>query len=276
MQFADDGITIVRSDTNKNSKRRRLQARRKLIKEIEITRNWENKWKIKSNVNKMSIASFGACNQNLNKNNPIIIDGVQIPIRRNIKVLGYDLSVNKFSSSHCKNITRKASNQLFKLNRFKNAPSKVKSKLYKTLIRPLIEYPSIPIATTNKSNLSNLQKIRNRALRFIDGKTLADKIKASSLHEKYKIPAINTRLHKLARKCINSIINTYSPDIDKNPVPRYKYSNYQINIDPIKPRKRPVLQMINKYITNNKKCKLYKLNKDAHWPEPDSIYVYHN
>ena len=255
MQFADDGITIVRSNTrNKfNSKRKRLQARRKLIKEIEITRKWENKWKIKSNVNKMSIASFGACNQTLNKRNPIILDGVQIPIKRNVKILGYSLSVNKYSTSHCKLITNRARNQLFKLNRFRNAPSKIKSKLYKTLIRPLIEYPSVPVANTNKGNLSNLQKIQNRALRFIDGKTIADKIKSSSLHEKYKMPAINVRLHKLAKKCINSIINTYSPDINKNPVPFYKYSNYEITKDPIKPRKRPVLQMINKYITNNKK-----------------------
>ena len=84
---------------------------------------------------------------------------------------------------------------------------------------------------------------------------------------------MNVRLYKLAKKCINSIINTYSPDINKNPIPFYKFSDYEITEEPLKTRKRPVLQKINKYISNNKKCLLYKLNKDDLWPEPEPIYV---
>ena len=63
---------------------------------------------------------------------------------------------------------------------------------------------------SSKSNLAKIERVQNQALRFIDGKNLSDKIKMSSLQD------------KLAKKCINSIINTYSPDIDKTPVPFYK------------------------------------------------------
>ena len=273
MQFADDGISISRSDTSSKTKRRGSQAKRKLLKEIKQTKNWENDWKIKSNSSKMSIALFGASNTKINKKSPVTIDGVHIPISKSVKILGYKLSINKHSTQHINTSINRARNQLHKLRRFSNAPSKMKSILYKTLIRPILEYPSVPLATTTKTNLVKIQRIQNQALRYIDGSKRSDKIKMSSLHEKYKYPAMNIRLYKLAKKCINKIINTYSPDLDKNPVAYYKYSDFQITDAPIKPRKRPILQKINKYISNNKKCLLYKLNKDNVWPEPEPIYV---
>ena len=95
----------------------------------------------------------------------------------------------------------------------------------------------------------------------------------STLHEQSKIVPMNLRLYKLAKKCIGKIINTYSPNIDVNPIPIYKYSDYSITDEPIRKRRRPVIQMINKYIAKNKKCLLYQLNNESKWPEPSPIFV---
>ena len=108
------------------------------------------------------------------------------------------------------------------------------------------------------------------ALRFIENVTLRDKIKSSSLHERTKIKAFNVRLHRLSTKSLNTIINNYSPNSDLNPGLVYKFSDYEITTDPIRTRKRPILQRINKYLSAKRKCKLFKLNKE--WPEPLPIY----
>ena len=184
MQFADNGITITRSETNTKTKRRGFQAKRKLIKELKQTKSWENDWKIKANTSKMSIAVFGAASTVLNKKAPVHKEGENVPISKSVKVLGYKLSTNKFSTQHITTSTNKAKKQLLKLKRFSKAPPKIKSVLYKTLIRPILEYPSKPIAMSSKSNLAKIQRVQNQALRFIDSKNLSDKIKMSSLHDK--------------------------------------------------------------------------------------------
>ena len=270
-QFADDFIHTVRSSTK--NKRKNLDAKNKLLKELKQTKVWECQWKIKSNTNKISLGVFGTTTQQFQKLGPLTIDNTIIPIKTIIKILGYNISRNSFSGAHIDIITTRAKLQLTKLQRFYNAPPKIKTILYKSLIRPLLDYPSIPIALTNKTNKIKLQKVQNRALRFINSSYLRDKIKMSTLHDKYKIDAYNIRIHKLAKKCLNTLICNYSPNSDLNPIKKYKYSNYINENEPLKNRKRPLIQRINKYLAQKKKCILYELNKTNGWPEPSPMYT---
>ena len=55
-----------------------------------------------------------------------------------------------------------------------------------------------------------LQKVQNKALRFIENTTLNDRIPSTTLHARNKLPTINTYLHRRA-------INVWTQLQDKNP-----------------------------------------------------------
>ena len=271
MQFADDFVHIIRSNTK--GKLKNIMAKNRLLAELKQTSTWERNWKIKSNPSKIAVGVFGTTHRHFNKLGPLTINNSIIPISRTIKVLGYNLSANLNSSHHITLITAKAKTQINKLNRFKNAPSKIKLILYKSLIRPLIEYPSIPLALSNKTHTKKLQKVQNAALRFVNGTSLKDRICMSSLHNKFKIDAFNVRIHKLAKKCLNTMVNNYSSNPSSQPLTKYKYSEYTIKENPLRKRRRPIMQRINKYLCTAKKCQLHLLNNPNTWAEPQPLFT---
>ena len=269
-QFADDFITIVRS--NFKSKSKAIDAIRKLTKELERTKLWEQQWKIKSNPDKITVAAYGSKTKSFNKHN-LIIENKNIKVCGSSVILGYTLTNNKFSRGHIIKTVTKAKRNLNKLQRFACAPTKIKKALYKTLIRPILEYPSIPIAKTCKTHALKLQRVQNMALRFITNTKLKDKVSSISLHERLNIEPLNTRAHKLATKSLKKMNNVYSPKTELNPIPFYKYSEYTIQGTPIKQRKRPVLQRILKYIAiSHKKSSINVIKRSNSWSPPLPLF----
>ena len=248
-----------------------FEAKSRLLAELKQTSDWETKWKIKSNPAKISLALFGSPTSRLNRYGPIIVNGTSVKPSKVIKILGFNLQTTRSTVHHVSLIVNRAKANLRKLHRFKNAPEKIKKNLYKALIRPIIEYPSLPLSLTSKINQMKLQRVQNSAVRLIANSKREDRIKMETLHKKYKLPAMNLRLHRLAKKCVKKIIETYSPNIDLNPVKLYKYSDFELSNEPLRKRKRPILQRINKYIANQKRCSLYKLNDN--WEEPSEVFT---
>ena len=270
-QFADDIITIVRS--NIKSKYKTIYAKRKLIKELEQTKRWEQQWKIKSNPDKLTVAVYGSQIKSFNKHGRLIVENRNIKVGGSSTVLGYTLTNNKFSRGHITKTITKAKRNLNKLQRFACAPMKIKRALYKTLIRPILEYPSVPIAKTCKTHALKLQRVQNMALRFISNTKLSDKVSSISLHERLNMEPLNTRAHKLAIKTLNKMKNVYSPKTELNPVPYYKYSDYSINDIPLKQRKRPVLQRILKHIAlGHKKVSINVIKNPNSWASPIPLF----
>ena len=56
-------------------------------------------------------------------------------------------------------------------------------------------------------SVDKLQKFQNKALRFINGTRLIDRIPNVVLHNKFKIDLIKDRLMTLSKKQINTILN---------------------------------------------------------------------
>ena len=98
-------------------------------------------------------------------------------------------------------------------------------------------------------------------------------VSMSSLHDKYKLDPFNVRIHKLAKKCLNTILSNYSTNLDLLPITKYKYSNYEIKENPIRKRKRPIIQRIDKYLSRVHKCHLHSLNKPNKWVEPEPLFT---
>ena len=93
----------------------------------------------------------------------------------------------------------KAKTELAKLYRFVKLSPKIKSHLYKTLILPILEYPAVHCCLASKTNLEKMQRIQNKAIRFIN-KHSGDELSIEETHERYQLEPINTRLFKRANK----------------------------------------------------------------------------
>ena len=76
------------------------------------------------------------------------------------------------------------------LRRFGNLTPKVKTTLIKTLLIPVITYPSIPTVMASKSQKKKMQVILNKALRFIHCNE-EENLNTDELHLKYNIAPLN-------------------------------------------------------------------------------------
>ena len=106
---------------------------------------------------------------------------------------------------------------LRKIQRFKTLATKTKVKLYKTLVRPIIEYPPIPSHTTSKTRQKQLAKVQNAGLRFIEGHRfrLHGPFNNEQSHIRNQIQAINLRLQDRAGKIWDKI-HLRTPHIIEN------------------------------------------------------------
>ena len=130
---------------NGKGDKRTKQAIIKMRNELESTQKWENDWKIRSNPDKCSIQYFCTSQEIINKFGGIRINNEELRSTTEIKMLGATIAKQKNCYTYTKAILTKAKTNLSRLKRFQSAPPKVKPTLYKTLIRPILEYPYITL-----------------------------------------------------------------------------------------------------------------------------------
>ena len=135
----------------------------------------------------------------------VIVNRKEINYTNKTKILGMTYSTHGISPQ-VEIRKAMAMKTLTRLQRFRNLSEKNKRKLYLTIVRPQLLYPIIPLNSISKNAHKKLQKVQNKALRFIKNTTLNDRI-PSSIN---KLPTINTYLHRRA-------INVWTQLQDKNP-----------------------------------------------------------
>ena len=136
----------------------------------------------------------------IRKPEPLVVDGEVYRHKQTGKLLGCRLT-NRGYTVQIKHNTSKARVQLGKLHRFRTLDSKIKRHLYTALVRPILEYPPIPLHTAKISNIRKLQTVQSIAVRWINGKEYPQRRSTNEeLHRKHKLEAINVRLHNLARR----------------------------------------------------------------------------
>ena len=77
--------------------------------------------------------------------------------------------------------------------------------LYKTLIRPIIEYVNFPFISASESNFNKLQKIENKIIRLCLPCSLYDS--TEKIHKEAKLDLLKPRLLKLSTQYIENILN---------------------------------------------------------------------
>ena len=71
--------------------------------------------------------------------------------------------------------------------------------MYKALIQPIIDYPSIPNCIVSDTNKLQLQRIQNKAIRFIK-KYSEENLSIEQTHNRYNIDPLNVRLINKAKR----------------------------------------------------------------------------
>lgn len=186
--FADD-VTQIISYPGKSKELLAMHT----TNAIEAINRYENKWKIQTNINKFKIIPIGR-----NNSAPLIVEENIYPYASEGNVLGLTITKSGYKSFINNKINR-LKHGLIKLKKFHNLTIKNKKKLYTALIRPIIEYPPIPINALKKSNIYELQKIQNKALRFIYNVRYPDLITNTELHERAGIQTIEELLNERAK-----------------------------------------------------------------------------
>ena len=189
VMFADDVTQII--ETNFRSKR---ALAIKTEREIERINRFEKDWKIQTNSTKFKILSISK-----SKPREIRINNRLIPFSNSITVLGMTIKRSGIAY-HVKQRMGMAKQAAIKLRRFRGLNTKTKMHLYKALVRPVVEYPNIPICITSKTNKNKIQKIQNKYIRFAMNNRQASMEEIRSAHEEYKLETVNTRMHRRANR----------------------------------------------------------------------------
>ena len=260
-QYADDIVHCTRGTKGKNKCK---TARNKLLKELKITKKWEDNWRIKTNHNKSKITGIGASINNVANMGAIKIGKTTLKVNRNTCILGYHLNNKRKSKTHINKVAAKARINMHKLTRFKTAPTKIKKHLYKAQVRSILEYPATQLANSGTSNINTLQKIQNTATRYITNTKLSDRKTSESLHTQLKLDPINIRLQKLSYKSLNKIKNLLlTQDADNEIIIYYKYSTFEITRTPHSEKQTTIAERIlNNIYTNTENCTLSTLAED--------------
>ena len=202
--YADDVTHIVRAKSIKT-------LLKKVQKETDLVTKWERKWLITTNPLKSQLSITKTRPTSILKHPPVVIidnnNPVPIPTKTTTNILGYRTDQRLNGNHHVNALLKKGNIAYRSIQRFRSAPEHVNKTLYKSIIRPTIEYAPLPSISSKKSHLEKLQKFQNKVLRFINGTRLVDRISNVSLHTKFQMETISDRLMSLAKKQINKILS---------------------------------------------------------------------
>ena len=200
--FADDITQITYTKHSPNLHARKTQ------RAIEQINEYEARWKITTNTNKFQIIPI-----NRVKTGEILVDDLPRPYSSQGRVLGLLLNSRGFVPQIGNRINI-ARSKLQKLYRFGNLLPRTKQHLYTATVRSTLLYPPIPLHTISKTQTMKLQRIQNKALRFITNTKLTDAIPSQTLHEQQNILPINITLHRQANSIWEKIAID-NPEIDQ-------------------------------------------------------------
>lgn len=190
IQYADDVTHLTRARTL-DLLTSRLQT------ELTATTLWELKWRILAHPDKTTVTYLNTksnaprrifLNPHLNNRQPIR--------RTNIaRILGISIDTNQTLRQHIGSKAAMAHKVLSNLERFRGCNQRTKMHLYKALIRPTITYCPLALSLAADSHKKKLQRVQNRALRFVHNTHWTEFKRSAALHDESSIPPLNITLH---------------------------------------------------------------------------------
>lgn len=204
--YADDNIQMcIEHNPSKN-----LLAARTARDYLQLNR-YERLVKVSTNLDKTELLPVGT-----RVPIPVIVNDQEIPRHNEVRALGLRLSRTGFTPQVEHNRS-KSLGVLRTLWRFREIPLRYKLQLYKSLVRPILEYPAVPLHLATKAKMLRLQSVQNRAVMWITGHRFREEGRPSlrHLHRALRLEPLNCRLHKLAGRTWESLAADEDPNFDE-------------------------------------------------------------
>ena len=166
---------------------------RRTARAIEQVSEYEKKWKIATNQTKFQVIHL------FKHPHPLTLRGVNVPYSPSGKVLGLTIA-SRGIKPHVAQRVGRAHSQLNMMKRFGQLSERIKTHLYKAVVRPVLEYPPVPLDTLAKTESLKLQRVQNAAIKWIANWTFPYSTTMEAEHERLNMEPINTRIHRLSRK----------------------------------------------------------------------------
>ena len=137
-----------------------------LQEDLDKLCQWAQKWQMKFNTSKCKVIHFGRNNQHL----PYQMDGIELQQSENERDLGVIVQQNLDVGQHIGAVTGKANQILGMIARsYDDKRRKNIIQLYKTLVRPILEYASPIWRPYKQKHVDVLESIQRRATKMIEG-----------------------------------------------------------------------------------------------------------
>ena len=227
-QFADDVALWSRAYTFH-------EAIRRLQKSVNMLEGWCRRWRIKLNASKSNLLIIHRLQEQKPEDLCLLLFDDTIRPCESAKFLGLELDSRLSLKKHYDEKVRAAKIRLnlFKMLARGGVNSKTLVRLYKTYIRPLIEYGCIATTAISKSTQNEFQKVQNEFIRVC--LNLPSYIRTDLLHEAASLETIKERLEHLGKKHYNTIRDTT--------VISELYNNY-LSVVPLNDYKSPLDYLI--------------------------------
>ena len=213
LAYADDHTQLVLCPFPS----RAAQCRR-MERSITTRNQYERDRKIVNHIDKMNIV---AASRRIPPG-PLVVEGEELECSQNANFLGLRMTQYGFRRQVVHN-KGKANRQLQKLKRFTMLPTSIKIRLYKSLVMPMLTYPAVPLNVASRSSHLELQRVQNKALRWIhsDG-TPRDPdehpnqgITTAQLHALYRMEPLNQRISQTGQEGVG--IPGTGPELGPDP-----------------------------------------------------------
>ena len=169
-EYVSEG-TSVRLFADDSAMYRKIQSQRDheiLQKDIKALEKWESIWSMKFHPDKCQLLKVTTRTKRKTSTFNYNIHNTTIQDTENANYLGVNIN-NKLSwNKHIDNTCRKGNRTINFIHRnFKDCNQKVKEKLYKTYVRPSMEYCSSVWDPYTQSNIDKLEQVQRRAARLV-------------------------------------------------------------------------------------------------------------
>ena len=183
--------------------------------DLQRLHEWSRQWRMNFNASKTNYVIFSMRKNKINYPN-LYLGNTQIKKVQHVKHLGMILNSDLKWNNHIDDISNKVKKRVDSMRRLRFVlPRSTLCNLYKTVVRPILEYGSVllgNLSVYNKDRLENIQKevsqICTCAIRRTNYQTMLDDLGWETLDTRRKFQRLC-----LLYKIKNGIVPTYLQDL---------------------------------------------------------------
>ena len=204
-QFANDTALIASSNSFSDSHHSLQDAG-------TAAATWLSTWHLLVNVDKTAVMAFHHSNRPPPPLPPITLNSKYLSVVKKQRHLGVIFQHNLQWTSHIIQALAKAGKTLHMLRRLRSTISpEALVHLYKTYVRPILEYASIVTTPLSQTLMDKLERFRRRAARICLRVPLFNPVNHSLLLHKLSLPSLFCRRKLKHILFIHSIHHKYAP-----------------------------------------------------------------